>query len=161
MTALSVVIPPRVADWLISDPEAQKLVSQLFSAIPTDAEIGIDPRGFDRLMGDRSKADELWHLLRAQPGLGPTKISKLLAAKRPHLLPIYDDVISSYLGTTSQTHWEDSWQALAASDIRERLEAIRSDAATQVPSVDELSLLRVLDIVAWRAGKRASGRLAT
>lgn len=46
-------------------------------------------RGATSLAGDDA-ALELWNLLSEQCDMGPTTVSKLVAAKRPHLVPIYE-----------------------------------------------------------------------
>jgi Family of unknown function (DUF6308) len=58
------------------------------SEIPVDVEIvDVDPQK----LSAESPAGQLWELLRgARDGVGPTRTSKLLAAKRPRLLPIWD-----------------------------------------------------------------------
>ena len=44
--------------------------------------------------------------LRGLPGVGPTTASKLLARKRPQLIPIYDSVIDKHLLRGSGKLWE-------------------------------------------------------
>ncbi len=96
-----------------------------------------------------------WRLssaLRELAGLGPTTTSKLLARKRPRLVPIFDSVINLHLLGGSGVHWvplRDALQSDGAA-LHQRLIGIR-DAAKLGGHV---SALRVLDVVAWMDGKR-------
>lgn len=92
-------------------------------------------------------ATELWNRL-GERGLDRLTVArhKLLARKRPHLLPIYDRVALKVLSAPERTWWEPWWKALAQNpDIVERLEELRRE----VDVASHLSLLRVADIVIW------------
>lgn len=71
---------------------------------------------------------------------------KLLARKRPHLIPVYDQVIRCLLGRPEKV-WLKQHDQLAADDgaLRQELRSLRSPA--DVPG--HVSLLRVLDVVLW------------
>jgi hypothetical protein len=51
------------------------------------------------------------------------------------------------LGVTQDNIWEAMWCVMRDPEIRRRVEEIRS----AVPKASDLSILRVLDIVAWKA----------
>jgi Family of unknown function (DUF6308) len=69
---------------------------------------------------------------------------KLLARKRPRLIPVYDDVVRLALGAPG-SYWTSLWEAFRDGDrLRIPLEEIRSAA-----DVEWMSLLRVLDVVIW------------
>jgi hypothetical protein len=54
--------------------------------------------------GQQLCAEEtMWEELRALPGVGRTKAGKLLARKRPLLVPIVDDVIARAVGNSGKT----------------------------------------------------------
>src|SRR5699024_11443115 len=63
---------------------------------------------FEKHLGDDSPAQELWNLLRRNDrrdrrwGIGPTTASKIMARKRPHLIPIEDSVVNQV--TRSEEH---------------------------------------------------------
>lgn len=82
--------------------------------------------------------------------VGRTKISKLLATKRPHLIPIYDDWVARALWSTEpkSSYWQ-PWAERCAGpngdDLRHCIDDLRPDG--HVP--DTVSTLRVLDIVIW------------
>lgn len=91
-----------------------------------------------------SAADDLWNLLREIPGLGTTRVSKLLARKRPHFIPILDSRVQEFYGDTKR-FWMPLASVLADPGLRERVRAL-------APSYPEASLstLRILDIAVWR-----------
>lgn len=79
--------------------------------------------------------------------MGPATTSKLLAAKRPRLVPIVDSVIKSVL--PSKAHWAAFADALADQGRRRKIEA-----ATSAPG--HLSLLRRIDIAIWMRHRRGA-----
>jgi hypothetical protein len=95
----------------------------------------------------------LYGALKAIPGVGRTKASKLLARKRPSLAPISDSVVDAVLDTAGWTHLE-----TLATVLRERadLRAKLSDLAA-----GQVTPLRALDIAVWMLGSRSTAaRLA-
>ncbi|WP_368680428.1 DUF6308 family protein (plasmid) [Rhodococcus opacus] len=84
------------------------------------------------------------------PGIGQTKATKLIARKRPRLYPIGDSVVSQVLGT-ERAHLNPVREALRADDaaLHRRLLSIRKEAGLP----DEISALRVFDVIAWMDGK--------
>jgi hypothetical protein len=124
-------------------------VASLLSTIDTDRCVeDLPPEDYEQLLGERSAAWSLWDFLNVQPGIGPTIAGTLMAAKRPRLIPISDFHVKDTLGATDRDFWKCVWTVLADNQLRAALGAIR-DA---VPDAWNLSLLRVLDIVAWSAG---------
>lgn len=132
-------------------------IETLLGRIPVEAKLEeISEAEFEQLMGDGSPVDTLWELLRqkADPWrFGPTRTSKILARKRPHLVPIYDSVIK---GQTTLPHsgpqwprWFSAFQGEEGQDLSARLRRIRDHAGQP-----HLSLLRVLDIILWMNGAR-------
>ena len=93
-----------------------------------------------------SGADKLWRVLYAVPGVGEVSAAKLLARKRPRLLPIYDRSVRRALGLrNSNHHWTFVYDQLQRSaeltDLLDELRGPRSDG--------DLSVLRVLDVLLW------------
>ncbi|MFF1769066.1 DUF6308 family protein [Streptomyces sp. NPDC058249] len=139
---LSVKVPARAAlDLLESDLAAQ--LSKLLSSIPSDIDMA-DAEAADLAPG--SPADTAWHLLDDQPGIGWVTAGKLLARKRPRLLPVYDQVVRCLLGRP-QSFWLTLHAALRADDyaLHRRLLALRESAG--VP--ETVSALRICDVVLW------------
>ncbi|MFH5212252.1 DUF6308 family protein [Antrihabitans sp. NCIMB 15449] len=113
--------------------------------------------GPDRNLTDESDtptpAWPAWQLdteLRKLPGIGRTIASKLMARKRPQLLPIWDTVIAAVLNAHNH-HLEPIRVALRHNDseLDRRLRRIRDAAGLP----DQISVLRTLDVVTWMDGK--------
>lgn len=93
-----------------------------------------------------SAAGQLWQRLLLIPGVGQTRASKLLARKRPHLMPILDSVIVDRLGIAGGDGWLLLRDALTP-DIRSRIDVLAS-AATRRGAMRP-STLRLLDVATW------------
>lgn len=108
--------------------------------------------------------------------VGMTTLSKVLARKRPGLIPVYDSAVAHCYSDSDRAPvpWQAgrSWEAYARAwlkavqnDLRGQLEAWQ-ELAHIAPADDvAISPLRALDIVSWRAGlpavSRRHGRRAT
>jgi hypothetical protein len=104
------------------------------------------------VLADDSPADQAWHLLCAQYGVDWVIAGKLLARKRPRLLPVYDKVVRCALGRPRPSFWLALHAALRENDraLHRELLALR-----QVAGVPEtVSALRVCDVAVWM-GHRA------
>jgi len=130
-------------------------ISGLLVQIPPDVTLADDEAG--HLVAEDGPAWELWQLLhdiRPRPQdrnrLGSVAAGKLLARKRPHLIPVYDSHVKKVLGRPSndQTWWSDLRCQLTKDDalVRE-LETVRARAGA-----GHLSLLRTFDIMCWMSG---------
>ncbi|MFI6730610.1 DUF6308 family protein [Streptomyces atratus] len=98
---LSVTVPAPVALDILEGRLGAQL-SGLLHAIPRD----IDMTDADAsVLADGSPADQAWHLLRDQPDVGWVIAGKLLARKRPRLLPVYDKVVRCALGRPRPSFW--------------------------------------------------------
>jgi uncharacterized protein DUF6308 len=139
VTMLSVSVPPRTALWMLDVGSEQ--LSQFLRGIPTDVDLFAADK---KLIDDDSPADQLWRLLKSRHGIQWVTAGKLLARKRPRLIPVYDDVVRLALGAPG-SYWTSLWEAFRDGDrLRIPLEEIRSAA-----DVEWMSLLRVLDVVIW------------
>lgn len=145
VSLLSVDVPARVSRWLLS-PEGRGVVTRHLAAVPTDVDIWQDAD----LMERGGHLWTLWNILdraswpgaRQGNGMGATTISKLLAAKRPRLVPITDYVVQDTLPPV-KNYWADFFAALADEVVRDQV-----DVATATPRTG-LSLLRRIDISLW------------
>lgn len=132
--------------------DAKPDVLRFLAEIPADLDIWeIKPDDYDSRLGRCSPAWQLWRLLfdlqvgARSSGRGVTA-GKLLHAKRPRLVPIYDRArISQALRIDHEHFWEATWCTLRDSEIRSRLCDLRS----RTDLASGLSLLRILDIVTW------------
>jgi hypothetical protein len=143
---LSIRVPPRVSAWLLDTGRRQ--VSDLLRQVPDDVDI------WDA--GDALARDgalwQLWDLLGTacwpEPtqanGMGRTIRSKLLAAKRPRLVPVLDDVVCGALPPVDN-YWAAFQTALSTSEARLLTSVPTAAAGEHVP------LLRRVDVVLWMA----------
>lgn len=156
VSMLSVHIGGEAALGLVEDLAGE--ASKLLEEIPVGLKFEeLDDDGHELHFGRDSAALKLWNLLRQNGGdrwgIGPTTASKIMARKRPHLVPIYDSVVAEITGMTSKTNQWDMWRAAfnaedsPGSKLQDRLETIR-----ELGGQPHLSLLRVLDIVLWMEG---------
>ena len=97
-------------------------------------------------------AHDLYWALRELPRVGATTASKLMARKRPRLIPIYDSVINTHLLRGSRILWEPLRQKLRADNARlnHHLLHLRSCAGLS----PHVSAIRVFDVLAWMDGKK-------
>jgi hypothetical protein len=92
---------------------------------------------------------KLYDELRSIKGIGLTKATKLMARKRPRLIPIYDSVVAKVTNTVDQ-QWVPLREALRQnpSTSMERLQGLHERAGLD----PRVSALRVLDVIAWMDG---------
>ena len=83
--------------------------------------------------------------------VGETTATKLLARKRPHLVPILDSVVTTELGIVKGNFWVPlhAWLVADERASYHHLEDLRSLAGLG----DDISALRVFDVLAWMTGK--------
>ncbi|MEV3875060.1 DUF6308 family protein [Streptomyces sp. NPDC049906] len=147
---LSVTVPASVALDLLEGRLGAQL-SGLLQAIPWDIDM-VDAEA--NVLAEGSPADHAWHLLCDQYGVDWVIAGKLLARKRPRLLPVYDRVVRCALGRPRPSFWLALHAALREDDagLHRRLLELR-----QVAGVPEtVSALRVCDVAVWM-GHRALG----
>jgi Family of unknown function (DUF6308) len=89
-----------------------------------------------------SVAEPLWDLLCRLPGVRDTRASKLLARKRPRLIPITDSIIVSAVGTPGQT-WVTLHHCFQNGGFRKSVESLRPE------NTEGISLLRIFDVAIW------------
>jgi hypothetical protein len=133
-------------------------VSSLLAQIPVDVTLA-DAKA-DRLIAEGGPARKLWTLLREikppleRSRLGPVAAGKLLARKRPQLIPVYDSYVKKVLARPrdDQAWWSDlRCQLTKDTQLISELEAVRTRAGA---AAAHLSLLRVFDIMCWMHGGR-------
>lgn len=155
VSMLGVDVPAQASIGIMGD--LSEKIERLLYRLPVDAKFeDMQKSEFDKLLGSGSPGDELWYLLR-QDGdrwdVGQTTASKILARKRPNLIPIYDSVIAGETGMRdSRYQWERWFDAFHGDDdaqLTKRLCDLREKTGQH-----HLSLLRVLDIVLWMHGAR-------
>lgn len=124
-------------------------VSALLRNIPLLAMHEVDADQYEAVLGERSPAWRLWQLLRTCAGDNRwVAASKLLARKRPQLLPVYDSVVADVLQRPMNV-WACLWCWFHSDSGRvAAVEALRAE----VSGIEDISLLRCLDVVLWMRG---------
>lgn len=126
-------------------------ISTLLGNLPVDVAIHEAPWS---TYAPGSDASDLWELLCRSGGKHlPTTASKLLARKRPHLIPVYDSRVSSLLGRPASP-WACFWTWFHHEPARAAaLEELRKEAT----GIDDISLLRCLDVILWMRATSDAG----
>lgn len=100
-------------------------------------------------LGESWLPRRLFRELMAIDGVGPTTAPKLLARKRPHLVPVYDTVVNRELSLVRERLWEPlhAWLVVDGRAHESHLQRIRDRA-----EVPDISVLRIFDVLAWMTG---------
>ena len=151
---LSVPFEPAAVIGLLA--ERQLDITALLTQIPADLDLAdVTYDDFKALLGEESPAWKLWDILRGKEtggwGIGPTRASKLMARKRPRLIPIWDSVVGAEINLESSlTQWSE-WHEVLTQDggaLTRRLDNMQDQAELPYP----VSQLRVMDVVLWMSG---------
>ena len=119
-------------------------IHDLLQWIPKDRDLStISDVEFDFLFGPHGYVRELFRLLSTDIGFGNVAAHKLLARKRPRLIPIRDSRAEQVLGRPT-SWWASWWEVMKVREIVSRTEELRHEA-----DCHRFSLLRVADIVVW------------
>ena len=155
LQCLAVNVPGKAGIYILETHADD--VNALLRQIPSDTALAdVTREEYDELLGEESPAWKLWRRLRAGDegmtrwGMGPTRVSKLMARKRPHLIPIEDSVVNRVIGSNAKNSWHEWWTALHSD--REALHSL-ADKVRSASGQPDLSTLRALDIVLWMKGK--------
>lgn len=156
VSCLSVTIPAETVGWLLLG-KGRRQTSALLKEMAVGRSVPLQ----DHDLAANPAANALWEVLSKRYGLGPTKVSKLISAKRPHLVPIYDTYVADALledGGRGRWQWWGPWrEAVTGPDgdrLRASIEEVRIAAAALGADLTDVSDLRVLDIVIWSAEDR-------
>ncbi|MFM9378802.1 DUF6308 family protein [Gordonia sp. VNK21] len=131
VTLLDVRIPGDATLRILgdTDPDYRDQLRALLRRLPTDLDL-VDAD--EDVLAD---AEKLWSLVRGNPGVGRAKTSKLLARKRPRLLPIMDSVVVETVGHNTRRHnfYQNLQAALRADNRRlvKHLDEIRGEAGIE------------------------------
>lgn len=134
VSLLDVRFQPRAVRALLR-PESQ--LCEHLAAIRDDRDL------WDATDDELCPAYALWAEVKKLPGVGATKTSKLLARKRPRLIPVVDSVIRAALPLGDDS-WRSLRSALQDEQVRANVENIRPPGLA--PTV---STLRLLDAATW------------
>lgn len=136
------VDPETVALLLLEDRAAD--FNRLLARIPTEVELGSKDalKAIDAGSDARKLHKALIHLY----DIKGVKASKLIAAKRPHLIPVIDKKVEDLLQPKKDLFWLTMHHELADPERRKAIEGVCDNAPSHV------SLLRRIDVALWMAG---------
>jgi hypothetical protein len=101
-------------------------------------------------LSDISTASDLHQLLRDElPGVDWVTAGKLLAAKRPRLIPVLDKEVREFLTPPQGQFWVTMYDVLSDESRRTAISEVCRAAAPPF-----VSLLRRMDVALWMAAKR-------
>ena len=148
VSMLSVNVPADAALRIVTDDSPR--IRSLLRQVPAGASIVDCGTALDR----GEAAWTLWTLLESYSGMGPTTVSKVLAVKRPALIPIHDSYVSQALGLDPYAvgQWE-AWHRAFTGPRSDELIAAAT-TITDRAKAEHLSALRVIDIVIWMHQRR-------
>lgn len=135
---LDVRFGPEALRALLQD----RVADSLLAVVPSDRPLWA--ADYDTVLSTHSSAGRLWTVLTTIPGVGGTRASKLLARKRPDLLPILDSVIRSKLGLGELDAWGALQVALDDVETRAAIDGLASKLDGPTPTT-----LRLLDVATW------------
>jgi hypothetical protein len=143
VSMLGVTIQPEAALAILEDPS--KTLNGRLADVPK--EVDLWAAGEDEV-AKGSAAYELWTELDKIVGVGWVIAGKLMARKRPRLIPIYDRSVRQASG--ARDNWWLSLRKTLQDDesLRNRLMTLRRESGIG----EDISLLRVLDVARWMTG---------
>jgi hypothetical protein len=142
-------------------------IRELLSAIPADARI--ETKDSEALLARGAPAWRLWELLRdiqvraSDSRFGAVAAGKLLARKRPGLIPIEDSKVACVFGRPAPDRDERWWDDVRTAMLDRHVTANGTtfleylDSFRDAAGLGHLPLLRVLDIIGWMHATEASG----
>ncbi len=155
LALLDVGLEPKTMIGLLDrDTEIASLLGRIDPSLSlADAP---DPR--DESEGPWVPATQLWKVLRSVPQVGRARASKLMARKRPHLIPIFDRHLAEALRLTKH---DNDWLIIqqVVRTHAQRLAELQFELQANHPGegrLKGLSQLRILDIVIWMRSHGAS-----
>ena len=139
VSMLSVNIPGSVSNWVLGTGAAE--LTDLLTKLKSNPKIE------NTDMSKNGNAWKLWKSIFVKWGMGETKTSKLIAAKRPDLFPVFDTHVAAALGISANDYWT-PWKEFMCSEEGARCAAV-VEAMAAKNSINEVSVLRLFDVVVW------------
>lgn len=142
---LSVRVPRDVALDLLEGPLG-RAIAALLADVSTEVELGTAEAA--ALLAPGGAADRAWRMLKDQDDMGWVTAGKLLARKRPKVIPVYDRVVRCALSTHGlPSFW--LWLNDRFGEAGGALPALLRDVRGRAGVPDAVSPARVLDAVVW------------
>lgn len=140
---LSVTVPIEVAIDLV-EGQLGRDIAKLLENVPRDLDLGSDLAA--EALKSGGKAAVAWNLLTQQDDVAWVTAGKLLARKRPRLIPVWDNVVRCALRRPKPgTVWLWLNDVFRSTKIRDQLKTLHDAAG--LPS--EVTLPRTFDVVVW------------
>lgn len=147
VSLLDVPFPPKAVRRLLGDEALIATLSRLLGEVPADVDL------WDIERAALEAADMAWDQLVRLKGVGPVRAGKLLARKRPRVIPIWDDVVEATVGETHGDWWSVLGRCLREElGLRARVEELRPDTS--------VSTIRTLDVLIWMTRGRSDNAKA-
>jgi Family of unknown function (DUF6308) len=143
--ALSVEVPPEAASILLIT-ESERFNS-LLRQIPRDQDLWEVSRLTVNVGGP---ADDLHIALRTLPRVDWVTAGKLMAAKRPRLIPILDNKVKDFIQPPDGLFWVKLHDELSDESRRSAI----TDACRSAPP--QVGLLRRIDVALWMAATQGN-----
>jgi hypothetical protein len=137
---LGVDIPPGATLELLTARTDD--LTKLLVDIPYDISLA-SPQAKKLIMAG-SPASRLYAALDGIDGVGDVTAHKLLARKRPHLLPVFDSVVGDALLPPQEAVWEPLWETLQNPVVTTRLQQLHAGLGRS-----DVPLLRIFDVSIW------------
>jgi hypothetical protein len=149
---LSVEIPHAARRDLLDGPLGAQVNAHL-ARIP--AEVGIEDPSAADLLSDGNDADQAHVAMRGSRRLGYVIAGKVLARKRPRLIPVYDARIRCQFGRPAR-FWLSLHRRFSGDGGALRSALIEARAEAGVAELT--SVLRALDVILWMHHDEAHGK---
>jgi hypothetical protein len=147
LTMLDVGLKPPAVRAVLGPGQVR--LSELLRAIPHDQPL------WEATGETLSAANDLFVELDALPAVGAVNAGKLMARKRPRLIPVIDKHVIAALQAPKGTYWTTMRDALGMNELWQQVErTLRGSTPSSV------STLRLLDVAIWmRLSEADSARL--
>lgn len=153
VAAVNAPVPAAVASLLLNEPASGRLVTWL-RQLPTDIDL------WDAEDDTLAIATKAWNEIRTVHEAGTTSsadggfaATKLLARKRPRLIPLYDETVRSVVYLVEGASWWFSLRDAMRVDGEDNEVRFRVGAAMLEADVNYVSVLRGLDVILWSYAK--------
>lgn len=159
VTMLSVKVPATAAIWL--QHQGRENVKKLLAAVGDDLDIWNAPQSQIKgaLEVYAALREDAWGPEEKARRIGPVTASKLVAAKRPRLVPVWDREVHAALRPLNDQYWLTMWDYCQSDDgkrLRSVLGEVKDTALKEISpdgseraNLQNASLLRILDIAVW------------
>lgn len=118
---------------------------RLLRSVPTGPVEALGPHA---VRAAAASLGQVADCLDAVPGMGATRVAKLIYRLRPALAPIWDDLVARYYGPYARRTWAD-WYERAMNDVRVNALALRAARSRLVVPYRGISLVRAWDVLLW------------